>query len=83
MTLTAMSTSAAKSQCQRRLQYSGKSGSFIRNGSSERWVDQIVLLKGCRQEVLKLAQSIPIAGHLGKMMTRFYWPIYPQDMANF
>ena len=52
-------------------------------------VEQLVLPNQCRQEVLKLAHSIPLAGHLGKQKTaqrilqRFYWPSLYKDVANY
>ena len=42
----------------------------------------------CRKEVLELAHSIPLAGHLGKDKTarrvvqRFYWPTLYRDVAE-
>ena len=52
-------------------------------------VDQIVLPKQCRREVLQLAHSIPLGGHLGKkktaarVMQRFFWPTLYRDVADF
>ena len=46
----------------------------------DRGVEQLVLPQQCRESVLRLAHSIPLAGHLGKRKTadrilqRFYWP---------
>ena len=46
----------------------------------DREVEQLVLPQQCRESVLRLAHSIPLAGHLGKRKTadrilqRFYWP---------
>ena len=52
-------------------------------------VDQLVLPLQCRQAVLKLAHSIPVAGHFGKTKTaqrilqRFYWPTVFRDVQEF
>ena len=52
-------------------------------------IEQLVLPVECRQEVLKIAHAIPIAGHLGKEKTarrvlqRFYWPTLYRDVAKF
>ena len=46
----------------------------------DREVEQLVLPQQCRESVLRLAHSIPLAGHVGKRKTadrilqRFYWP---------
>ena len=51
--------------------------------------EQIILPKEFRQQVLKLAHSIPIAGHLGKdktarrILRRFYWPTVFQDVKKY
>ena len=52
-------------------------------------VEQLVLPVECRQKVMSIAHSIPIAGHLGKAKTahrilqRFYWPTLFKDVATF
>ncbi|XP_064399260.1 uncharacterized protein LOC135345747 [Halichondria panicea] len=52
-------------------------------------VEQLVLPRHCREEVLKLAHSVPLAGHMGKEKTarrilqRFYWPTLYQDVAKY
>ena len=52
-------------------------------------VEQLVLPVECRQKVMLIAHSIPIAGHLGKAKTahrilqRFYWPTLFKDVATF
>ena len=52
-------------------------------------VNQIVLPQQCRERVLSLAHSIPMAGHLGKEKTRkrimqhFYWPTIYKDVEHF
>ena len=51
--------------------------------------DQLVLPKGCREQVLRLAHSVPLGGHLGRkkilrrVAQRFYWPTLGQDVADF
>jgi len=81
---------------------SGNRGFFYRDGLIyRRWVprdissgesfqvEQLVLPKPCRQVVLKLGHSIPLAGHLGKNKTqnrilqRFYWPTVYKDVAQY
>ena len=52
-------------------------------------MEQIVLPKICRKDVLRLAHTIPMAGHLGKKKTtqrvlrRFYWPTVFSDVADY
>ncbi len=52
-------------------------------------IEQIVLPKECRRTVLRMAHTIPIAGHLGRKKTaqrilrRFYWPTLYKDVADF
>ena len=52
-------------------------------------VEQLVLPVKCRKEVLQLAHSIPLSGHLGKEKTArrilqyFYWPTLYQDVAEY
>ena len=52
-------------------------------------VEQLVLPKRCRGTVLKLAQEIPLGGHLGRKKTghrllrRLYWLTLFQDVAEF
>ena len=54
----------------------------------EDW-DQIVLPKECRRQVLEIAHSVPMGGHLGKKKTtqrilrRFFWPTLHRDVADF
>ena len=57
--------------------------------NEEMVVDQIVLPKSCHQQVLHLAHTIPLAGHLGRnktahrVMRRFYWPTLFRDVADY
>ena len=52
-------------------------------------MEQLVLPKKCREDVLKIAHDIPLAGHMGKEKTarrilqRFYWPTLYVDVAKF
>ena len=58
-------------------------------GGDDRVVKQLVLPSACRVAVMKLAHSIPMAGHMGKMkstrriMERFYWPTLYREVADF
>ena len=51
--------------------------------------EQLVLPKHCREKVMELAHSIPMAGHLSKHKTtdrvlqRFYWPGLRADVAEY
>lgn len=59
--------------------------------ATEVWsvVDQVVLPKSFRPEVLRLAHEIPMAGHLGirktkaKVLCHFYWPSLHKDVVSF
>lgn len=50
---------------------------------------QIVVPKGCRQQLLLLAHSTPFAGHMGvkktlhRLRAEFYWPRMSSDVARF
>ncbi len=50
---------------------------------------KVELPRHFREEVLKLAHSVPLAGHMGKEKTaqrilqRFYWPTLYQDVAKY
>ena len=52
-------------------------------------VHQLVLPKGYQKEGLKLAHSIPIAGHLGRektlkrILSRFYWPAVQLNVRKY
>ena len=52
-------------------------------------VEQLVLPEKCRETVMKLAHSIPLAGHLGRdkttrrILQRFYWPTVHRDVADY
>ena len=54
-----------------------------------RATEQLVLPKQCREAVLRLAHSVPLAGHLGRNKTvsrilqRFYWPTVFRDAARY
>ena len=51
-------------------------------------LEQIVLPRGYRDRVIKLAHDIPLAGHLGqekttrRILRRFYWPTLFQDVRR-
>ena len=50
---------------------------------------QLVLPVKCRQRVMEIAHSIPMAGHLGRdktvarILQRFYWPGFYSDVERF
>ena len=52
-------------------------------------VEQLVLPQACRPNVLALAHTIPLAGHLGKDKTAwrvlqwFYWPTLFRDVVDY
>ena len=52
-------------------------------------IEQLILPKQCRQNVLKVSHDIPLAGHLGTKKTldrirqRFYWPNMTKDVKNY
>ena len=52
-------------------------------------IRQVVLPRSYRQNVLKLAHNIPIAGHLGaektkqRILKRFYWPSIHRDVKKY
>ena len=54
-----------------------------------RVVYQILVPKNCRRNVLELAHSTPMAGHLGvnkiynRIQTHFYWPGIKNDVQQF
>ena len=64
-------------------------GLFFRRWIPGVEVEQLVLPRHCREEVLKLAHSVPLAGHMGKEKTarrilqRFYWLTLYQDVAKY
>ena len=51
--------------------------------------DLLVLPQQCRNTILKLAHSVPLAGHLGRDKTarrlqqHFYWPTMYKDVADY
>ena len=59
--------------------------------STQEWeiTYQIVVPKNCREEVIKLAHSTPLAGHLGisktynRILSHFYWPGIRKDVVQF
>ena len=59
--------------------------------ADEEWsiVHQIVIPPCYRDEILRIAHEIPVAGHLGirktqaRVMAHFYWPKLHQDVVEF
>ena len=70
-----------------------KNGLLFRNwtppGRDRETVQQLVLPLTCRQEILHIAHTIPLAGHLGRdktaqrILRRFYWPTLYKDVAEY
>ena len=62
---------------------------WVRPGQSGEEVEQVVVPEACRESLLELAHSIPLAGHLGRektvqrLLARFYWPTLYRDVAQF
>ena len=62
---------------------------WVRPGQSGEEVEQVVVPEACRENLLELAHSIPLAGHLGwektvqRLLARFYWPTLYRDVAQF
>ena len=52
-------------------------------------IEQILVPQQCCQQVMHIAHTIPLAGHLGhnktarRLMQRFYWPTLFRDVANY
>uniref|UniRef100_A0A1X7V978 Integrase zinc-binding domain-containing protein n=1 Tax=Amphimedon queenslandica TaxID=400682 RepID=A0A1X7V978_AMPQE len=74
------------------VRYTKKNGLLYRvtgNLEEETEREQLVLPTVCRKEVLRLAHSIPLGGHLGQKKTtarvlkRFYWPGMFQDIKQY
>ena len=61
----------------------------LKNNTEALNVEQLVLPRECREEVLRIAHDIPMAGHLGKEKTvnrilqRFYWPTLYHDVSEY
>ena len=62
------------------------------HGSAEgdlRTCKQLVLPQQCRQQVLRLAHDVPMAGHMGiartkeRILQRYYWPGIFTEVANY
>ncbi|KAL5479791.1 hypothetical protein EMCRGX_G023369 [Ephydatia muelleri] len=67
-----------------------REGTYYRNRKlKDEIVEQLVLLKACRDPVLQMAHAIPMAGHLGRKKTtervlqRFFWPGVSKDVAEY
>ena len=52
-------------------------------------IEQLVLPVQCREPVMRIAHSVPMAGHLGRdkttqrILQRFYWPSVRHDVAEY
>ncbi|GFO07852.1 reverse transcriptase [Plakobranchus ocellatus] len=63
-------------------------GIIFRRTNNKRDIDQIVLPKSMRQEVLQACHDSPIAGHLGinatkkRVCSRFSWPGLPKEILS-
>lgn len=50
---------------------------------------QTVIPQQCKKQLLKMAQGIPLAGHLGvrktvqRLRSHFYWPCMTADVAQY
>uniref|UniRef100_A0A8C5P611 Gypsy retrotransposon integrase-like protein 1 n=1 Tax=Leptobrachium leishanense TaxID=445787 RepID=A0A8C5P611_9ANUR len=63
----------------------------VREGAKKKQIPQkqLVVPQGPRQELLRLAHDIPLAGHLGQSKTRhrlaraFYWPRLSNDTRDY
>eukprot|EP00731_Ephydatia_muelleri_P014661 Em0008g381a len=93
-TLEFVRKAADKGESDGRVSFVWKEGLLFRvvaptreNGVDVR--EQLVLPKQCREKVMELAHSIPMAGHLSKHKTtdrvlqRFYWPALRADVAEY
>ena len=70
-------------------------GFFIKDGLLHRKAgkvdqfEQVVVPLSCRQDILRLAHEVPLAGHLGKnktakrILNRFYWPTLFRDVRDY
>jgi transposase InsO family protein len=51
--------------------------------------EQVVVPASCRQDIIKIAHEIPMAGHLGRnktakrILAHFYWPTLFRDVREF
>ena len=52
-------------------------------------IEQLVLPVQCREPVMRITHSVPMAGHLGRdkttqrILQRFYWPSVRHDVAEY
>lgn len=76
-----------------------ETGFFLRDGLIQRryfakyegkpFIDQLVVPKQCRNAILMLAHSIPLAGHLGvdktrdRILAHYFWPRIYLDVNQF
>ena len=60
--------------------YSSKNNSFV---------DQLVVPRSCRRDLLVIAHSIPLSGHLGtdktrnRLLAHYFWPNIYRDVQRF
>ena len=53
---------------------------YFKQSESRPYIDQLVVPKECRNDLLMLAHTIPLAGHLGvdktreRLLNHYYWP---------
>ena len=85
----------------RQLAADQKDGYFLREGllmhrkilqsehDGREFIDRVVVPESYRQEILRVAHTIPIAGHMGRDKTldrissHFYWPKLSFDVSNY
>ena len=72
------------------VQFTEKSGLLYRAcGARQKFEEQLILPVPCREKVLKLAHTIPLAGHLGQKKTanrilkRCFWPRIFHDVKQY
>ena len=83
------------------LSYPPKSGSgyFVHQGLYHRriysndnpdlYTDQLIVPRACRDEIMSLAHSIPLAGHLGidktrnRILAHYFWPNIYSNVSTF
>ena len=74
----------------------GDGSFFLKSGlihrkciGEDKEIDQLVVPKSCHQELLIMAHSIPMAGHLGvektreRLLAHFFWPGIYKDVQSF
>ena len=62
---------------------------YFTSNEAKPYIDQLVVPKQCRNDLLMIAHSIPLAGHLGVDKTRarllyhYYWPKLYSDVMKY